>query len=103
MHGNAARSTSTAFVLAVWLGMFLCAHAFVIAYGLRIPIVDDRWLFLDLPGRGLTLKSLWSLHNEHRLPLPKLIQYAVYELTGDLRACMHLEVLMLGAMSLAMI
>ena len=47
---------------------------------------------------------LWSEHNGHRIPLPKLLLLAAYKFTGsDFRVGMYANVLALGAVAFAMI
>src|SRR5262249_14024982 len=42
---------------------------------------------------------LWQQHNEHRLPLPRAIYFALFVLTRDFRAGMVLQVAMLSALA----
>jgi len=93
-----------AFVLLVWLALLVRAHLFVAAHAARFPISDDVAIWSLTPPLGdLSWGSLWSLHNEHRVPLPKLIQFGLSELTGDLRAIMYLELELLGGSALALL
>jgi hypothetical protein len=43
---------------------------------------------------------LWEQHNEHRLPVPRLAYFGAYRASGDFRAGMVLQVLLLSALSL---
>jgi hypothetical protein len=93
--------TSFAFVLCVWLAALIATHVFIATYAARTPIADDVTMFVVVgQPRGLW-EWLWALHNEHRLPLPKLVQYALYLASGDIRSGMHAEAAILGATALA--
>jgi len=89
--------------LALWFGMVLWALLFVRAYAAPFPFGDEFALWDLLPPSGsLSLQKLWSLKNEHRIPLPRLVQYVPYVLTGDLRAPMYVQVLVLAAVALSL-
>jgi hypothetical protein len=100
---NSDRAAS-AVVLAVWLGMTLWALLFVRTFAPTFPFGDefDLWDLLP-PSGGLSLQTLWRLKNEHRIPLPRLLQYVPYVLSGDLRAPMVVQVLILSGVSFLMI
>src|SRR5262249_20848343 len=51
----------------------------------------------------LTLDWLWAQHNEHRIPLPKLLYVALARGCGDLRAGMVFNVLCLAAVAAGLI
>src|ERR1043165_1558128 len=92
------------FVFAVWAGMLFWALLFVHAFAPRFPFGDEFALWDLLPPSGnLSLESLWRLKNEHRIPLPRLVQYLPYVLTGDLRAPMVAQVFLLAALALLLI
>ncbi|HEV8111923.1 MAG TPA: hypothetical protein VGR31_04050 [Planctomycetota bacterium] len=92
------------FVFAVWAGMLFWALLFVRAFAPRFPFGDEFALWDLLPRSGnLSLESLWRLKNEHRIPLPRLVQYLPYALTGDLRAPMVAQVFLLAALALLLI
>jgi hypothetical protein len=97
---NSGRAAS-AFVLAVWLGLTLGAIQFVRVFAAPFPFGDegDLWDLLP-PFGGLSLRALWKLKNEHRIPLPRLLQYVPYVLSDDLRAPMVLQVLILSGVAL---
>src|SRR5690349_3755294 len=93
-----------AFVLLVWLGLLIRAHVFIAANAARFPIADDVAVFgLAQPLGDFSWESLWALHNEHRVPLPRRVLHALSEGTGDLRAVMYRELELLGLVALAMI
>ncbi len=81
--------------------MFLCL--FLLTYSIwyihtwasPIPAADDTTIFeagFDRPWPDW--HWLWWLHNEHRLPVPKLLQFFTYRWTGDVRSGMYLQALM---------
>ncbi len=81
------------FVWGVWGGMSLAATAFVLRYGSTVPTWDYWELVPVLTGhRTDVLPWLWEQHNEHRIPLPKLIHLAIARLTGDFRAVLFVGV-----------
>src|SRR5260370_65859 len=60
----------------------------------------------DWIKQGLTKAAgfIWEQHNEHRVPIPKLVLLGLYELTGgDFRCGMYFNVIMLGALGILMI
>jgi hypothetical protein len=93
------------FLLGVWALLLLGAVAFVGIYGSDLPWSDEFDLVPVLTGdRPVTLSWLWSQHNEHRVPLPRLIQLGLHRITGnDFRAGMLFNVLALGGVALAML
>jgi hypothetical protein len=55
-----------------------------------VPLpLDDEWVYAGLlAGDPLSWQFLLSFHNEHRIPLPRLVYLVGVWLTGDLRAPM---------------
>ena len=52
----------------------------------------------------MNLGWLWSEHNGHRIPLPRLVLLGIYGATGsDFRAGMYFNVLVLSFLALVMI
>jgi hypothetical protein len=96
---------ATAFVGGVWAAMLVAALAFVGRYGPRVPLWDDYDVVPVLTGaEPLTAGWLWSQHNEHRVPLPRLVLLGAYRLSGsDFRAGMVVNVMALGALALGLI
>ncbi len=91
-------------MLLVWLGLLVRAHVFVALHAARFPIADDVAIWGLTPPLGdFSWGSLWALHNEHRVPLPRLVLHGLYRVTGDLRSGMYLELELLGAIALAML
>src|SRR5438874_5267996 len=110
-RGSEPRPTSGAmpgaagFVWAVWAAMLLLALVYVGKFSSRLPFFDDWALVPVLTGtQPLTLAYLWEPYNEHRVPLPKLVLYALGRLSGfDFRAGMFLNVILLAGLSFAML
>jgi hypothetical protein len=74
-------------------------------YSRNIPWWDEWDLVPALSGNEPALwQWLWSQHNEHRIPLPKVVHLALAALTGtDFRAACYFNALALSAAALAMI
>jgi hypothetical protein len=81
-----------------WAAASAAALVFTAVLGSNVPYWDD-WEYVPvLTGhQPLTWGFLWSQHNEHRIPLPRLVYIAAFKLSGgDLRAGMLVDVLMLS-------
>lgn len=92
-------------VVGVWLLLLVGAVALVSLYGPPTPYMDQWGEMVPLltGERTLTLGWLWAPHNEHRLPLAKLIEAALVRATGgDFRAGMLLNVALLGTLGLGL-
>jgi hypothetical protein len=93
-------------VWTVWALPLAGALAFVGTFGRNIPLADE-WVVMVpvLTGeQALTPAWLWHQHNEHRIPLPKLLLLTLCRLTGnDFRAGMVVNVLALGALAALLI
>src|SRR6516225_318282 len=80
------------FVWGVWGLTLAVATSFTINFGTNLPIWDD-WAYVFPLKYSLSISWLWALHNEHRLPLPKLLNFALLKVTGiDFRAGMFFNV-----------
>ena len=91
------------FVLLVWLQCLIATQVYIAYCASSTPVADDLALFY-VKAKGVTLgQYLWSLHNEHRLPLPKLIQYLLYDWTKEIRTGMFLQAQLYAATALACI
>jgi hypothetical protein len=96
--------TSHVFILLtlVWVAMTLVALGFVVVFGSNAPYADE-WEFVPaLLGKEPLLPWLWGQHNEHRLPLSRLIYYVIFQLTHDFRTGMFVQVTMLSALALGL-
>ena len=89
------------FCWGVWFAMTLLAAWFVAAFGPEVPLGDDYAIVPQITGRRpVTLDWLWSLHNEHRIPLSRLALLGLDRLSGhDFRAGMFATVGCLSALS----
>ncbi len=98
-------SGASLFVWGVWILMMLAALLFVVRYGANLPMWDE-WAIIPAVtgGKPITAQFLWEQHNEHRIPLPKIILVLLSRLTRcDYRAGMYLNVFVLGAVASAMV
>ncbi|QDV33487.1 hypothetical protein [Tautonia plasticadhaerens] len=89
------------FCWGIWLAMTALAIGFVCRFGPEVPLYDDYALIPYLVGeQAVTPSALWMLHNEHRLPLPKLVLLGAYpSFRYDFRAGMFATVACLCAAS----
>ena len=88
-----------------WAIMFAAAIWFVAHQGTNVPYFDDWEVVPHLTGDWrVSAEWIWSQHNEHRVPLPRLILLTLYGLTrADFRAGMYFNVVALAALAFAMI
>jgi len=102
--GRADRLALT-FALVVWAVMLAAALALVVMYGSNMPIWDDWDIIPTATGhRPVTVEWLWSQHNEHRVPLPRLLTLAMTRLIAmDFRTGMYFNVLATSVLGLGMI
>ena len=47
----------------------------------------------------MTVSWLWSQHNEHRIPLPRLLMLGIYRLKPDFRVPMFVNVFLMAVLS----
>jgi len=91
----------------VWLGLSVALLGFVLAYGPNVPWEDDWRIFVPvLTGFEQPTGSwLWYQYRTgHRMPVTKAVLYALsFPTHGDFRAGMVLSVVLLSAVSLAMV
>ncbi|QEG31743.1 hypothetical protein GobsT_65870 [Gemmata obscuriglobus] len=89
-------------LLAVWAVLTLAALAFVATIGTNAPYADE-WEFVPaLLGDEPAGEWLWRQHNEHRMPLPRLVVLIYFKLTHDFRTGMFLQIAMLSALALGL-
>ncbi len=107
MHGSADRGTRGVSVLVwlVWAAMTAGALWLVARYGSDVPSWDDWDMVPTLThAQPVTAGWLWSQHNEHRVPLPRLLYLAVNRVTGtDFRATMVADAFAMAAVAAGMI
>ncbi len=103
----AARVTARREVLAAWTVWALMLTAglwFVAAYAFTMPYGDEwAWLPVAAGQEPPSLSWFWSLHNEHRMVLPRLIYLGLGWLTAfDFRAGSFFNIIALGGLAAAM-
>ena len=106
--GVLARGAPRWISYAPWVtwALLLGAHlALVGALVENVPLGDEWFTLASMLGvEPFDLEFLWRRHNEHRIPLPKLVMWACYHASGfDFRAAPCVYVLTLGAISAAAI
>src|SRR3954471_11189852 len=103
---SASRSRAGAAVAwGAWAVMLAAVICFVARYASNVPSWDD-WDMIPTLTRNqpVTWEWLWSQHNEHRVPLPRLIFLGLDRLTViDMRVTMYFDVLLMAALAAAMI
>ena len=92
-------------VWTTWAGLTLLALVATVVYGRWLPWSDDFDLVPYLTGdRPVTAGWLWKQHNEHRIPLVKLLFVGLGRLSGaDYRWTVAVNALALSATAAAMI
>lgn len=85
----------------VWAAMCGAGLYLLARYGRSVPYWDEWELVPYLTGNEpVTATYLWSLHSDHRIPLPRLIYLALGTLTGnELRTPMLFNLAMLATVS----
>ncbi len=93
------------FVGCVWALMLLADLAYVRLYGSNVPSWDEWDMVPTLTGeQPITAEWLWSQHNEHRVPLPRLVILGLNRVFGcDFRVAMYFNVVSLGLAALGLI
>lgn len=100
MRAAAAR----ALVAATWVAMTLSLLWCIAAFTVNVPLAEDWHLVPPLTGHTPDIWTwLWEQNNEHRLPLPRLVMLSVLEPTGDFRAGMVVNVLVMAAAAAAVL
>src|SRR5262249_43867337 len=92
------------FIWTVWIltsgGVLICIGR----YTVNVPLLDEWETISTLTGTYNTVTYLMDLHNEHFIPLPKLIILGQLQLTGwDFRAGTVFNAALLGVLAAAMI
>jgi hypothetical protein len=85
--------------------MLAAALTLIVIYGSNVPTWDDWDLVPTATGhRPVTAEWLWSQHNEHRVPLPRLLLLSMMRWVAmDFRVGMYFNVLAIGVLALGMI
>jgi len=92
-------------VWSTWAAMTIAALWYVWRFGSDVPFWDE-WNFVDplTKTKPVTLQWLWSVHNGHRLPLPRLVLLALYRISGaDFRVGIYFNVIGLAAAAAVLI
>lgn len=97
-------SAGSLFAWSVWALTTVAALWLVAHYGRNVPQWDDWEMAPVLAGaQPVTPSWLWSQHNEHRIPLPRLLLLSLVRVSGnDFRAGMVFNVLALAALAAAL-
>lgn len=91
------------FVWGAWAWLSVGLVRFILTYASRVPMRDDLELVpFVLPSSEVAWGHLWSLHNEHRVPLPKLVAAGLFDAFDDVRAPMILNAVLLSLLAAAM-
>jgi hypothetical protein len=86
------------FLVGVFAFMAVALFVYVWKFGRNVPFWDDWELVPVLSGHSpFSLEWLWKAHNEHVIPIVRLVVYVVWRITGDLRAIMLLTSALLCA------
>jgi hypothetical protein len=105
MPPSAASRLAPLVVWGAWGVMTAALLGYVAAFARDVPWWDD-WDFVPVlsGNEPATAAWLWERHNEHRLPVPKLIHLALAAPAGpDFRAGPYVSALALAAGALALI
>ena len=93
------------FVWTIWALFLSLAVFYVIRFGPDVPRWDDYAVIPQVAGaEPVTPAWLWSQHNEHRIPLARLILFGAFRLDGaDPRPVMLLSVGLLATLAAVLI
>ena len=98
MRSFLGESRHAQFATVAWVVMLALLVRQVVVYGTRIPFNDD-WIMLAnvRPDAQFHAPWLWWVHNEHRIPLAKLVYLTAVGGTHDIRAGTFVTVAFLAA------
>jgi hypothetical protein len=77
---------------ATWLVLTAGLVALVLRYGVNVPYLDEWPMTAALAGQDPLWPWAWAWHNEHLLPLPRLLFWALFQVGQDLRLAMLVSV-----------
>src|SRR5215467_3770536 len=105
LHHASHRRLAPLIVWGTWSVMLVAALFLVGHYGSNVPSWDDWDMVPTLTGtQPITASWLWSQHNEHRVPVLRLVLLGLHRITAiNFRTPMFFNVLALGALGFAMI
>jgi hypothetical protein len=85
-------------VAAVWVGCFALLVVFAARTATRLPLLDEHHNVPLLADPFGSWTAYWHPHNEHRIPVPKLLFVAAVKLAGnDFRAPVFMNALLVAA------
>lgn len=103
LQQRARSAWQPAIVWLVAIVMSITAWNYIADGASRVPVWDDmEFVPLIHPEFHWTANEAWALHNEHRIPLPRIIGSSVYKWTHDIRTMMYIDLVLLIGLSLAM-
>ena len=85
--------------MLLWAALTASLFVYILGFGHNQPWADELEFVPALTGNEPVGPFFLQPHNEHRLPLPRVIYIALWELTHDFRAGMVLQILMLSGMA----
>ncbi len=96
---------ATLFVWATWAVMLVGVLVYIRLFAVNVPYFDEFSMVGLVTGdEPVTLRHLWAQHNEHRIPLPRLVYLGLARLThSDFRAGMYASGLIVGFLAAGMI
>ena len=102
---RARRAVAPVVVWGTWAAMLAAGLGYVARYGSNVPSWDGWDMVPTATGeQPVTASWLWSQHNEHRVPVPRLVMLAIYKVAGiDFRYSQCFNVLVTAALALGMI
>ncbi len=99
-----SRGAAWGVVWGAWAGLTAASLALIVAFGSNAPYLDGWDMVPTLTGeQPVTLEWLWSQHNEHRVPLPRLVLLAVNAVAVDFRIAMVLDQLAMAGLALLLL
>lgn len=105
MQSSSRLDAPTVVTLLVWGVLCSAVLVFIAHLGSDVPFVDEYDVLPQLVGaEPITLAWLWAPHNEHRIPLPKLLQVGLTHLAGcDFRAALYFDAVLMGLTALLLL
>jgi len=94
-------AASNFIVWGTWAFLVVALVAYVVKFGANIPYGDEwEWIPQLVGDEPVTFSWLWSQHNEHRVPVPRLLYLGLMRISGnDFRAGMFFDAMMLASTS----
>ena len=103
MYASVRSRGPSVIVWTTWALLLVIAFVYVYRYGTNVPSWDDWDIVPAMAGeQPITASWLWSQHNEHRIPIARLIMLGTYRVWPDFRATMVLNVLSMAWLAFAL-